>query len=231
MLFTIGDLHLPLGIDKPMDIFGGKWDNYVSKLYDNWQSMVGDGDTVVIPGDLSWATYIEDAERDFEFLESLNGKKIILKGNHDYWWTTMAKMEKFILEHGYSSISFLQNNSFEVEGISVCGTRGWLYPGFSAFTKEDERYFNREVARLEMSLKSAVSDERYVFMHYPPTSRTGNSNAFIEIMKEYGVKKCFYGHLHGSSHIFKIPYNVDGIKFSLVASDYLSFKPLEIRRD
>ena len=111
MIYTIADLHLPLGIDKPMDIFGSRWENYVQRLYDNWQSLVTDDDTVVIPGDFSWATYLEQAERDFDFLDSLNGRKIILKGNHDYWWTTMSKLNKFIDDKGYKNISFLHNNS------------------------------------------------------------------------------------------------------------------------
>ena len=131
MIFTIADLHLPLGIDKPMDVFGQSWDNYVERLRDGWQASVGVDDTVVLPGDFSWATYLEESKKDFDFLESLNGNKIILKGNHDYWWTTMSKLNEFLDNNGYKTISFLHNNSYESEGISICGTRGWLYPGFS----------------------------------------------------------------------------------------------------
>ncbi len=231
MIFTIGDLHLPLGIDKPMDIFGSRWDNYVERIYENWQFAVGENDTVIIPGDFSWATYLEEAKKDFDFLENLNGKKIILKGNHDYWWTTMTKLNEFIEENGYKTISFLHNNSIIVEGVSICGTRGWLYPGFSAYTQEDEKYFNREVARLEHSLEISECDEKCVFMHYPPTSKMGEVNAFVETMKKYGVKKCYYGHLHGASHNNKIPYEVDGISFRLVSSDYLEFRPLVVKGD
>lgn len=225
MVFAIGDLHLPLGIDKPMDIFGSRWKNYVERLRENWQSTVGDNDTVVIPGDFSWATYIEQSERDFDFLESLNGTKIIIKGNHDYWWTTMSKMNEFKDSRGYSSVKFLHNNSFEADGISICGTRGWLYPGFVGFVNEDERYYAREVMRLEASLKRAQTDKIYVFTHYPPTSRAGEMNEFIEVMKKYNVKKCFYGHLHGASHGNIVPEIIDDIEFSLVSSDYLGFMP------
>ena len=225
MIYTIADLHLPLGIDKPMDIFGSRWENYVQRLYDNWQSLITDDDTVVIPGDFSWATYLEQAERDFDFLDSLNGRKIILKGNHDYWWTTMSKLNKFIEDKGYKNISFLHNNSYEVDGISICGTRGWIYPGFTGYGIEDERYFMREVQRLEMSLKNAKTDDIYVFTHYPPTSLSGAKNDFTQMMKNYGVKKCFYGHLHGQSHMNRIPEKVDGIEYHLISADYLKFTP------
>lgn len=229
MIFTIGDLHLPLGIDKSMDIFGSRWENYVERLRENWQFAVGENDTVIIPGDFSWATYLEESKKDFDFLESLNGKKIILKGNHDYWWTTMTKLNEFMEENGYKSISFLHNNSFTVEGVSICGTRGWLYPGFTAYTAEDEKYYVREVGRLQYSLELAKTDEKFVFMHYPPTSKLGEENGFIEVMKRYGVEKCFYGHLHGASHNNRVPEEIDGIKFRLVASDYLEFRPLVIK--
>lgn len=225
MIFALGDLHLPLGIDKPMDIFGVRWENYVDRIHRNWQATVRKEDTVVIPGDFSWATYIEQAERDFDWLEELNGRKIIIKGNHDYWWTTMNKMREFTELHGYKTVSFLQNNSFEADGISICGTRGWLYPGFSGYTSDDDKYFNREVLRLEMSLKSAQTDEIYVFTHYPPASRNGESNAFTEMMERYGVKKCFYGHLHGMSHANRMPHRVGDTEYYLVSSDFLEFSP------
>lgn len=225
MIFTIADLHLPLGIDKPMDVFGSRWENYVERLEKNWQDVVKPEDTVILPGDFSWATYIEEAKADFDYLENLNGKKIILKGNHDYWWTTMSKMNEFVESNGYKTVSFMHNNSFEAEGVSICGTRGWLYPGFSGYTESDGKYFMREVLRLESSLKSAKTDEIYVFTHYPPMSGLCEGNAFTEMMKKYNVKKCFYGHLHGMSHANRIREEFDGIKYYLVASDYLGFMP------
>ena len=225
MIFTIADLHLPLGIDKPMDIFGSRWENYVNRLAQNWQSVVKPDDTVILPGDFSWATYIDEAKADFDYLENLNGRKIILKGNHDYWWTTMSKMNEFLAENGYKSVSFMHNSAFEAEGVSICGTRGWLYPGFSGYTSNDEKYFQREVLRLENSIKMAKTDEVYVFTHYPPMSSQCEGNAFTDMMKKYNVRKCFYGHLHGASHANRIPEEYDGIKYYLISSDFLGFMP------
>ncbi|MCH5213163.1 MAG: metallophosphoesterase [Oscillospiraceae bacterium] len=222
-IFTIGDLHLPLGIDKPMNIFGSQWDNYVDRIAANWSAVVREDDTVVIPGDFSWATYIEQAQKDFEYLDKLPGRKIIIKGNHDYWWTTMSKLNEYLMKNEFSSISFLQNNSFVADGISICGTRGWTYPAWTTFSADDEKYFKREVGRLELSLKSAKTDEIYVFTHYPPMSRECEGNAFTEMMKKYNVKRCYYGHLHGYSHANRIPGIVDGIEYHLVSSDYLRF--------
>lgn len=222
-IFTMGDLHLPLGINKPMNKFGKQWDNYVERIAANWQSVVRKGDTVVIPGDFSWATYIEQAQRDFEYLEKLNGKKIIVKGNHDYWWSTMNKLNQYTEQAGFKTISFLQNNSYNADGISICGTRGWVYPSYATFNDEDKKYFNREVGRLELSLKQAKTDEIYVFTHYPPMSRLGEENDFTNMMKKYNVKRCYYGHLHGFAHSSRVPDFVDGIEYHLVSSDYLRF--------
>lgn len=224
-VFAIGDLHLPLGIDKPMNKFGKQWDNYVERIEAQWQHLVTDDDIVVLPGDFSWATYIEQAERDFAFLEKLNGKKILVKGNHDYWWTTLSKMNEYLNAHSFKSISILQNNSFEHNGISICGTRGWIYPAWDTFSKDDEKYFNREVGRLELSLKAAKTGERYVFTHYPPMSPKCEGNAFTEMMQKYNVKKCIYGHLHGYSHQHRLPDKVDGIEYILTSSDFLKFLP------
>lgn len=228
MVFVIADLHLPLGINKSMDIFGKRWENYVERLEENWQNVVGGNDTVVIPGDFSWATYLQQATADFDFLEKLNGKKIILKGNHDFWWTTMTKLEEYVRSNGYKTISFLQNNSFEADGISICGTRGWMCPGSAGFSEEDRKYFIREVGRLEMSLKTAKTDEIYVFTHYPPMTSMGEENEFTQMLSKYNVKKCFYGHLHGNSQHNSAPQERNGISYSLIASDFLQFRPKRI---
>ena len=228
-LYTIADLHLPLGIDKPMDIFGKAWENYVERLADNWQSVVKAGDTVVLPGDFSWATYLEQSERDFEYLHRLNGRKILLKGNHDYWWTTMNKLREFTAKLGFSDIDFLQNNHFMYENIGICGTRGWLHPAWDSFTDEDRKIFDREVLRLELSLKSASGcNEIYVFTHYPPMSAAKEKNDFTEMLHKFPVTKCIYGHLHGASHKNAVEGVVDGIEYKLVSGDYLGFMPYKL---
>lgn len=228
-LYAIADLHLPLGIDKPMDIFGKAWENYVERLEDNWQSNIKDTDIVVLPGDFSWATYLEQSTKDFEFLHKLNGRKILSKGNHDYWWTTMNKMREFTAKNGFDDIDFLQNNSFVYEGIGICGTRGWIHPAWDNFGGEDRKIFDREVLRLELSLKHAGDlSEIYVFTHYPPMSTALESNAFIDMMKQYPVTKCIYGHLHSASHRNAVNGVVDGIEYKLVSGDYVGFNPVKI---
>lgn len=226
-LYTIADLHLPLGVDKPMDIFGKAWSGYVDRLEYNWQRKITNDDVVVLPGDFSWATYLEQSRNDFEFLDKLNGKKILLKGNHDYWWTTMNKLRSFITDNGFSGIEFLQNNSFVYGDIAICGTRGWIQPEIEGFSAEDKKIYDREVQRLELSLKSAADcREAYVFTHYPPVSFQNDENDFIRMMKRYGVTKCFYGHLHSASHKNAVNGVVDGIEYRLVSGDYLQFDPV-----
>lgn len=230
-LYTIADLHLPLGIDKPMDIFGKAWDGYVERLEYNWQRKVLPEDTVILPGDFSWATYLEQSERDFAFLNRLNGRKILLKGNHDYWWTTMNKLQGFVRERDFHDIEFLQNNSFRYENIALCGTRGWLHPALDGFGAEDRKIYDREVLRLELSLQAAGEcDAIYVFTHYPPISVQHDDNAFIRMMKQYGVSKCFYGHLHSTSHRNAVNGVIDGIEYRLISADYLQFDPYCVRQ-
>lgn len=228
-LYAIADLHLPLGVDKPMDIFGSEWDHYVDRLQENWQNTVRPDDTVVLPGDFSWATYLSESQADFEFLNRLNGIKILLKGNHDYWWTTKNKLDTFIEEKGYHNIHFLQNNSYLYKGKAICGTRGWIFPGWDGFSADDAKIYAREVQRLELSLKDAQKnnpDEEIVFTHYPPISKTCMENEFTRMMKKYGVKKCIYGHLHAASHKNAVQGNIGGIEYILVSGDYRQFQPL-----
>lgn len=228
-LYTISDLHLPLGIDKPMDIFGKAWENYVERLADNWQSSVGEDDTVVLGGDFSWATYLEQSLKDFEYLHKLNGRKILLKGNHDYWWTTMNKLREFTEQNGFSDVEFLQNNFYKYGDIAICGTRGWIHPAWDGFSAEDRKIFDREVLRLELSLQS-VKDcrEIYVFTHYPPMSAQGEGNDFTAMMNKYSVTKCIYGHLHAASHKNAVEGVIDGIEYKLVSGDYLQFQPYKL---
>ncbi len=230
-IFTIADLHLALGIDKPMDVFGGRWSNYMEKLKENWISDVSQNDTVIIPGDVSWATYIDSAYEDFRFIEDLPGKKVISKGNHDYWWTTSSKLNKYLTENNLSSISFMHNNAFELEEVAVCGTRGWKGPGEDDFKKDDEKIYKREIERLELSIKAALKLElsrMMVFMHYPPVTVKSPMTGFIDIMKKYEIKECYYGHLHGEGIKGAIEGEYEGIELKLVSADYLNFKPFKI---
>ena len=227
-LFAISDLHLPLGVDKPMDIFGKNWANYVNRLKENWENTVTDSDTVVLPGDFSWATYIDDAKADFEFLDSLPGRKILLKGNHDYWWSTMSKLNKFVNEMGYKSIEFLQNNSLEAEGVSLCGSRGWNTP-MPNLSGEDQRLYDREILRLEMSIKAAKNpDNIIVFTHFPPIMKDYRENAMTELLEKYSIKTCIYGHIHSSGVKNAFEGELRGVNYMLVSCDYREFMPVKI---
>lgn len=230
-LYTISDLHLPIGIDKPMDIFGGKWTNYVERLEKNWRSIVNDEDTVVIPGDISWATYLEQSIPDFDFIESLPGSKIIMKGNHDYWWTTMSKLNKFLGENNYKTIKFMQNNAFMYKNVAICGTRGWNYIGYGSALEEDIRIYEREAGRFLISLDEAKKNnpEKIIaFFHYPPISVDCSDNGFIELMKNNGIELCVYGHIHSSGHKNAVEGVRDGIKYMLVSCDYRDFIPVKL---
>ena len=231
-LYTIGDLHLSFKVNKPMGIFGDNWDNHENKIKDNWIRKVKEEDTVMIPGDFSWATYLEDSIPDFEFLNSLPGKKLLSKGNHDYWWTTVTSMRKFLKENNFENIDFVYNNSYLVEDKVIVATRGWV----NAFRQEDNyKILKRERDRLELSLKNAKesfgdSKEIIAFIHYPPfyKEEVPDEINFIKLLKSYEVKRCFYGHLHGESHKEAIEGIVDGIDFKLVSSDYLQFDLVKI---
>ena len=190
-LYAIADLHLSLGTDKPMDIFGG-WDNYIERLDKNWRSTVKSEDTVVIAGDISWAMRLEQTFKDFSFIESLPGRKIFLKGNHDYWWTTRKKIEAYLKENNFKSISILFNSAEVVENFAVCGTRGWSY---DCSTQEDVKILNREVGRLTMSIEQArkLDREVIVFLHYPPVFSGYECTEIMNVLREYKIKKCYYG--------------------------------------
>lgn len=224
-LFAIADTHLSFGTDKPMDSFPG-WNDYVDRIEKKWNKIVTDDDTVVIAGDISWAMNFDELKADFDFIERLNGKKIILKGNHDYWWNTSKKMNDFIESQRYKTISILFNNSYDVDGVSVCGSRGWL---FDVDDEHDEKVLNREVGRLRLSLESAVNDEIIVFLHYPPVTTDTKCDEILNLLKEYGIKKCYYGHLHGIAAKKAIDDVVDGIEFRLISCDRLGFVPKLIR--
>ena len=224
-LYAIADLHLSLGADKPMDVFWG-WKDYVPRLKANWNRLVKPEDTVVLPGDISWAMKLENAIEDFSFIDRLPGRKIILKGNHDYWWSTVSKMNAFCQAQGLQTIQFLNNNCYLEGQAAICGTRSWL---FDVGEPHDLKVMNRELGRLRSSLESAKDAEKLVFLHYPPLYPTGNAQEVISLMKEFGVRECWYGHLHGASIRGAIQGEVDGIRYRLISADALGFCPLRIR--
>jgi len=228
MIYTIADLHLSFGTNKPMDVFSG-WTNYTERIRNNWQRLVEPDDTVVIAGDISWAMKLNDINKDFEYIQSLNGKKIILKGNHDYWWTTKSKMDKYIADSGFDSIRILHNNYYVVEDTAICGTRGWFY---DAEKDEDMLILKREVGRLKMSIEPAVSAgyKPVVFLHYPPIYNGMECTEIMDVLREYEIEKCFYGHVHGGNAAKKAFIGEkDGISFKLTACDYVNFTPLSIK--
>ena len=186
-LFAIADTHLSFGTDKPMDTFEG-WSNYTQRLKENWNKIVDDKDYVVIAGDISWAMSFSELEADFDYINKLNGKKIILKGNHDYWWNTMSKMNKFIEENGFDTISILHNSSYDFDGFSVCGSRGWF---FDSDEEHNEKVLNREVMRLKASIEAAKNEEKIVFLHYPPVYENQNCKEILNLLKEKGIMGIF----------------------------------------
>lgn len=222
-LFAIADTHLSLGTDKPMDIFKG-WSGYVDKLKENWERAVTDSDTVVIAGDISWGMSLEGALEDFRFIDSLPGQKIILKGNHDYWWTTMKKMDTFLSQHDIKTIRFLHNNTLTVGNIAVCGSRGWF---FDAEESADNKVLLREAGRLRTSINLAKETglEPVVFLHYPPITQNMVCKEIYNVLLETGIKRCYYGHLHGPSMTRSINSVRDGIEFALISCDFLAFAP------
>ena len=222
-LYAIGDLHLCLGAPKPMDVFGGAWVGYMDKLKDGL-SVIGSEDTTVFMGDLSWALDLAEATADFEWLNQIPGRKIILKGNHDYWWSTAKKFGAFCEEQGFENFHILHNNHFEYNGMAICGTRGWFFEEERS-GEHDEKVFKRELMRLEASLKSAGELPKAVFLHYPPRYKGYECKEILDLLKEYEVRNCYYGHLHGASHGLAQEGFWDGIHFKLLSADKLNFTP------
>ena len=224
-LYAIADLHLSLGTDKPMDVFSG-WNDYVERLEKNWRALVKDEDTVVIAGDISWAMKLEETYNDFLFIDSLPGKKIFLKGNHDYWWSTKNKIDNFLKESGFTSISILNNNSYEVDGFSIVGTRGWSY---NAESEEDVKIVNREVIRLKLSLTDSQKHvgKKIVFLHYPPVYDNMQCDEIMQVLEEHEIKECYFGHIHGKYAAQKaLVGKYLGINMHLISCDYINFCPL-----
>lgn len=230
-VYTIADLHLALGCpDKSMEAFGGRWSDYANKIKTLWEETVSREDTVVLAGDISWGMSLNEAREDLAFINSLPGKKLILEGNHDFWWNSVTKMDKFCKEQNFETLSFLRNNAYFCDGLAVCGTRGWYTDDRSVINAnaDPELIVPREAGRLRRSLEMAaeLSGEPVVFMHFPPVYGDYFCDAFVDIMLEYGVRRCFFGHIHGRYDTAGCLYR--GIEFRLISADSLNFKPYKI---
>ena len=235
-IYVIADLHLSFLEDKPMNIFGDNWENHAEKIKNNWIQKVKKEDTVILPGDFSWAMYLSDAKLDFEYLNSLPGNKILLKGNHDYWWTTLKKLNEFLEENNFKNINFLYNNSYLVENKIIVGTRGWNILDLESNSK----MIKRENARLELSIQDGLkkygeNKEIIAFMHYPPVNKNSvlknEKNDFIKTFEKYNIHRCYYGHLHGQSHKEAIEGKIENIEYKLISADYLNFNLVKIENN
>lgn len=227
-LFCIADLHLSFNADKSMEVFRG-WERYTQRLAENWKAIVSPEDTVVLAGDISWAMKLEDAKQDFEYLHSLPGKKLILKGNHDYWWSTRAKIENFWSACGFDDLALVHNSACPVGEVAVCGTRGWLY---NSETPEDQKIVAREAGRLNASLDEAekLGLRPVVFLHYPPVYDNMECRGILDVLVQRGVKECYFGHVHGTQAARKAPIGeYHGVKMHLISADYVKFVPTLVR--
>ena len=223
-LYAIGDTHLAIGKDKPMDIFGPLWDNHTEKLRAGFSKLHSD-DTCVICGDISWGMGLEDTLEDFRFIDSLPGRKIILKGNHDYWWSTAAKAKKFFAAHGITTIEILNNNCFFYGETALCGTRGWFYEEETG-QEHDKKIMLREIGRLRTSLEAAGEREKLAFLHYPPIFLKYRCEEILTLLREHEVKTCCYGHIHGKGCRMSFNGTKDGCEFHLVSADFVNFEPV-----
>ncbi|MBQ4065650.1 MAG: metallophosphoesterase [Clostridia bacterium] len=234
-LYCIADTHLSQSVPKPMDVFGHRWAGYTEKLIRGWNAVVGEDDTVILPGDISWGLSLEEAAADLRLIHSLNGKKIIGKGNHDLWWQSEKKLKEFFAANDIDSISLLHNNAYHLEGKRICGSRGWYYdPKSSPEGADPEKIAAREVIRTELSIKAAFAlpegqeDELIAFFHFPPVYRDFVCRGIVDLLKQYGITRCYYGHIHG---VYDLPasFDFEGITMTMVAADYLHFTPLLVR--
>ena len=225
-IFAISDLHLSFATDKPMNVFGARWDNYEERLRENWQSVVGEDDIVLMPGDTSWCTYIKDGVPDFSFIHKLNGIKLISKGNHDYWWETLTKLNGFLDENSFSSIRFIHNTNYVAGSTVICGTKGYPETEKEPESPEEKKLYNRELVRLQNAIidaKKTGAENMIVMLHYPP----GPNTEFARCMQENKVDFCVFGHLHGT-YENAVQGDVRGVEYRLVSCDYLKFAPLKI---
>lgn len=225
-LYAISDLHLAFTTDKPMAIFGDKWLKHDEKIKDNWLRKITDEDTVLIAGDISWSMDQEDSKADLDWIDSLPGKKIISKGNHDYWWSGITKLNK-----RYEKTKFLQNNFYVYDDYAICGSRGWILNTSDKFTEKDKKILDRELIRLRLSLdgaKKAGYEKIIVMIHYPPANEKREASVFTELFNEYKVEKVIYGHIHGPGLANAINEELFGVHYIMTASDFLDFDPIRI---
>lgn len=228
-IFAISDLHLSFDTNKPMNLFGGHWDNYEEKIRSDWNLRVGENDIGIIAGDISWAMRMEETKKDFEYLKSLNGKKIIIRGNHDYWWKSISKIRETIAPDAYA----LQNDAIVIDGIVLAGTRGWRVPERRMIqSDEDKKIFDREVLRFELALKDAKAKDPtapiIAILHYPPFNALHDDSPFTKLCEDYGVSACIYGHLHGKSGRQNLVVEKNGITYYLTSCDLVDYKLVEI---
>ena len=228
-IFAIGDMHLSLGTDKPMDVFPG-WEGYLPRLEASWRKLIGPDDTVVLAGDTSWAMNLNDTKADFAFIQNLPGQKWLLKGNHDYWWTTTRKMENFLTANGFDTLHILHNNACTVGNVALCGTRGWFYEEERSVEHDKKiKLMAREAGRLRISLQAAGdAAEKIAFLHYPLIYPGAQAQELVDVLNEFGVTECYYGHLHGAAARFAFEGEYQGIDFRLISADHLAFTPLFI---
>ncbi|HZW28642.1 MAG TPA: metallophosphoesterase [Trueperaceae bacterium] len=220
-LFAIADPHLSRAQPKPMDVFGGNWEGHPQAFFDRWRETVADGDLVLVPGDVSWAMRLEEAMHDLEDIAALPGRKVLLRGNHDYWWPSISKLRRALPEGMYA----VQNDALELDGVVVAGTRGWVCPGSRGFTPEDDKVYRREVERLALSLQAARRLEgryRVVMLHFPPTNPRLEPSGFTRLIEEYGPDALVFGHVHGEEPVLR---TLDGVDVHFVAADALGFRP------
>ena len=225
-LYAIGDLHLSLGGEKPMHVFGEQWRDHDKKLKEGFAGL-GPEDLTVLCGDLSWGMSLQQAEEDFRFIHELPGKKIILKGNHDYWWTTASKIQKCFDANLFQDLSILHNNFIPYGDYAICGTRGWFYEEETG-SPHDKKLLSREVLRLQTSLSAAGDRKKLVFLHYPPITKSYHCEEILSLLKSFNVRLCCYGHLHAKSCVSAYNGWHNGTLFRLVSADYLNFSPLNL---
>ncbi|MDD4815956.1 MAG: metallophosphoesterase [Clostridia bacterium] len=228
-VFAISDLHLSFGSNKPMDIFGGNWENYLQKIVSDWNAKVGEEDIVLIAGDISWAMKLDQTTEDFDFLKKLKGKKIIIRGNHDYWWVSISGVRNILPENVFA----IQNDAIKFDDIIICGTRGWTVPETTFETEQDEKIFKREVIRLNLTLQSAKAlqknNEKIIcMMHYPPTNSKKQPSEFTALLEQYGVNKVVFGHLHGKKVKNSLHFSINQVEYFLTSCDLVENKLVRV---